>query len=37
VKIITHDLIFHCTHNNATVDIQCLEYLGFITLPSRQS
>ena len=33
MKIITHDLnhdlIFYCT---ATVDSQCLEYLGYITL-----
>ena len=37
MKIITHDLIFYCTHNHnsiayATVDSQCLEYLGYITL-----
>ena len=36
VKIITHDLIFYCTNIKsivcATVDSQCLEYLGCITL-----
>ena len=40
MKIITHDLnhdlIFNCTHTQsivcATVDSQCLDYLGYITL-----
>ena len=35
MRIITPDLIFYCTQNQlcATVDSQCLEYLGYITLP----
>ena len=32
--MITHYSIFYCTHNQlcATVDSQCLEYLGYISL-----
>ena len=28
-------IIFYCTHKSATVDSQCLEYLGYITLSTH--